>query len=61
MLGCKQVILKAHTVRDEYCTVCKEFLTGNGSMVSPWKCGCGTYEFDWRKSGYKHPKEGEEA
>lgn len=55
MNGVPEVIYKSHTVRDEFCTVCQSFLLGNGSMVLPWRCACGEYEFDWAKVGYVHP------
>lgn len=55
MIGVKEVVLKSRKVRDEFCTVCETFLTGNGSIVYPWKCECGTYECNW-SSGWQHPK-----
>lgn len=61
MIGVKEVVYKTRKVKDEYCTVCETFLTGNGSLVYPWKCERGTYDFDWGK-GWTHPltKKGQE-
>lgn len=55
MINVKEVIRKKRSVYDEYCTVCEEFLSGDGSIVRPWKCGCGEYTFDWIE-GWQHPK-----
>ena len=62
MLGVKEVISKKRSVYDEFCTICQEFLGGNGSIVYPWTCGCGTYTFEWGSngSGWTHPKSKEQ-
>lgn len=44
---------KAHSVRDPFCTLCNTFLSGDGSMVLPYKCECGTYEYDWHDNKLK--------
>lgn len=55
MIGVKEVVYKTRKVKAEYCTVCETFLSGNGSLILPWKCECGEYKFDW-SGGWSHPK-----
>lgn len=43
----KNVTYRMAKRREPYCTVCNEFLWGNGSEVSPYKCSCGVYESNW--------------
>lgn len=44
---------KSHKVYDLYHEGCGQFVRGNGSLITPYKCLCGTWEhdsskFDWR-------------
>lgn len=47
------IVYKSHTVKDKFCTICQEFLDGNGSLVHPYECNCGRYEYDWKEQAYK--------
>jgi len=49
----KNVIYKSHRVKDLYCTTCEEFLSGDGSYIRPYKCNCGTYEYNYKTSQYE--------
>lgn len=57
MLGVKQVIFKSRKVQSEFCTICEEFLSGDGTIVRGWECECGNYEFSWSEGRYLHPTE----
>jgi len=35
------------------CPKCEEGLRGNGSIISPYKCSCGTWEYDIEENEYK--------
>jgi hypothetical protein len=43
--------------RVAWCEKCNTEIYGNGSMVTPYKCECGEYEYDpkthWYKLKYK--------
>lgn len=34
-----------------HCPVCKEELGGNGSLILPYKCSCGTWYSNWTDPG----------
>jgi hypothetical protein len=42
-----------------HCHICKEQLTGNNSIVSPWKCSCGTWKYNIVTFEYDVAKEKE--
>lgn len=48
LLKPRQPVYKRVKTIAEFCPVCKEQLQGNNSMDFPWKCSCGTWEYDWR-------------
>lgn len=52
----KNVKPKSRTIRDPFCTVCEQFLIGNGSIAHPWRCDCGVYEFDHKAFEYSLPQ-----
>lgn len=35
-----------------HCPVCKDELKGNGSIVSPYRCSCGKWQFDFEAGEY---------
>ncbi len=35
-----------------HCSECKERLSGNGSIVTPYKCRCGIWQYDWLSQEY---------
>lgn len=39
-----------------HCPKCGQQLFGNGSKLSPYKCNCGEWEYDWVKEEYKIKK-----
>lgn len=46
----KPVYKQVKTVA-EFCPTCKERLSGNNSVVLPWECRCGVWEFVRREDG----------
>lgn len=34
-----------------HCSHCKEMLRGNGSIISPYECKCGVWEYDYLNNG----------
>lgn len=36
-----------------HCNVCGEQLRGNGSVIIPYRCKCGEWEWDFVNSNYK--------
>ncbi len=45
MAFAQNVTYKTRSVPSLYCEICKQFLIGNGSNVTPYKCACGMYLF----------------
>ena len=39
-----------------HCTKCKEQLQGNGSMITPYECKCGEWEYSFKIKDYKLKK-----
>ena len=35
-----------------HCPRCNETMTGNGSMVMPYRCKCGEWQYDYSLSAY---------
>lgn len=50
---------KARKTHDYFCSKCQQFLQGNGSVITPYKCACGEYKYNFERRMYVHPKEGE--
>ena len=42
----KSYTYKQRKVWSMFCNKCKEFLTGNGSVILPYQCKCGKWEYD---------------
>jgi hypothetical protein len=40
------LIRKSHKCYDLYHKTCGEFLRGNGSLVLPYECKCGKWQYD---------------
>ena len=34
-----------------HCPKCKEQLSGNNSIITPWKCSCGTWKMELTNQG----------
>ncbi|QGH73348.1 MAG: zinc-ribbon protein [Siphoviridae sp. cttb18] len=47
LLDPRQPVYKRVKMLMPHCPVCKEQLSGNNSMVSPYRCSCGEWESDW--------------
>lgn len=39
-----------------YCKDCKKEINGNGSILSPYTCDCGKWEFNEEKNDYEKDK-----
>ena len=35
-----------------HCSVCKEQLSGDNSIISPYRCKCGTWQIRWGDREY---------
>lgn len=55
----KEIIYKRHQILDLYCPNCNKFLSGNGSVMSPYTCQCGEWERDWETLDYYLSKKNE--
>jgi hypothetical protein len=42
-----KIIYKMVKVPIPHCGKCKAQLTGNGSIISPYECSCGVWEYSW--------------
>lgn len=51
-----QLINKKHSVYDLYHEVCGQFLSGNGSYITPYKCDCGEWEYDTKTYDWRLKK-----
>jgi hypothetical protein len=48
--------------KEPWCSVCESFLKGDGSVITPRKCKCGTYEYSYSERNYQlKPKSNEAA
>ena len=45
-------IYKRIKVSQPFCSICKDRITGNGSMVLPYKCSCGKWRLDIETGEY---------
>lgn len=43
---------KKVTVWQPCCPKCKEELQGNNSIVQPYQCSCGIWQYDWYKQEF---------
>lgn len=48
-----ELILKPRTHYDNYHEVCKSFCSGNGSVIQPYRCPCGTWYFNDDTNNYE--------
>lgn len=53
----QEVVAKARKSYDYWCKICEQFLMGNGSIVTPYRCNCGEYKYSFELRQYVHPKE----
>lgn len=47
----RQILYKRVKKAVPHCNVCGEELGGNGSVVLPYTCSCGEWEFQWGTIG----------
>jgi tRNA(Ile2) C34 agmatinyltransferase TiaS len=55
MVGKRIIVKKVYKkikVPIPHCSVCGERLKGEGSECSPYKCECGTWNYDWLRNEY---------
>lgn len=48
----RQVVYKRVKMQMPHCPICGEQLTGNNSIVNPYRCSCGIW-----KSNFQNPME----
>ena len=46
-----KLIYKKIYVAVEHCADCGDRLSGNNSIVSPFRCSCGEWEWTWEHDG----------
>ncbi len=46
-------VYKMIKLREPHCTECGEHLIGNNSMISPYRCSCGVWEYDMKNIDFK--------
>lgn len=49
----KYLITKAHKVYGYFHTTCGEFVRGEGSIVFPYRCSCGEWEYDMETHNWR--------
>ncbi len=49
----RKIIYKRATVTIPFCSVCESEILGNGSMITPYKCKCGVWEYDTQTMKYE--------
>lgn len=46
-------IYKTIKITAMHCSICEEPLSGDGSIVTPYTCQCGTWEYDYKIQEFK--------
>lgn len=52
ILDTRQPVWKRIKMLEPHCPICKQHLTGNNSMMHPYKCECGEWQDDWMNPGH---------
>lgn len=48
-----KIIYKKVTEKKPFCSICNEQLVGNGSVMYPYKCSCGEWQFNGYNNKYE--------
>jgi len=48
----RQLVYKRVKVAMPHCPICKKQLSGDNSLILPYRCDCGEWESDYLNPGY---------